>query len=209
MFGKSTHRRPFNSPGRVLGMAGLEAPSAPGTGIPTPPTLKPPSKEYLERMQREPSKDYLMGQSNSGAASPVRIRSAGSSLTKEEAAKLRSSGLLASVPAFWRRPMRWAWVSEAAHRKLSVATRHSSRNLPCQTPRHFLPHHRPRTARPSAPRLLPSTGSSSSARWWPSMKAALATALMRQRANMARPAEGTRSRTPGPCSTEEAACSLK
>ena len=50
-------------------------------------------------MQREPSKDYLMGQSNSGAASPVRIRSAGSSLTKEEAAKLRSSGLLASVPA--------------------------------------------------------------------------------------------------------------
>jgi hypothetical protein len=80
-------------------MAGLEAPSAPGTGIPTPPTLKPPSKEYLERMQREPSKDYLMGQSNSGAASPVRIRSAGSSLTKEEAAKLRSSGLLASVQA--------------------------------------------------------------------------------------------------------------
>ena len=80
-------------------MAGLEAPSAPETGIPTPPTLKPPSKEYLERMQREPSKDYLMGQSNSGAASPVRIRSAGSSLTKEEAAKLRSSGLLASVPA--------------------------------------------------------------------------------------------------------------
>ena len=50
-------------------------------------------------MQREPSKDYLMGQSNSGAASPVRIRSAGSSLTKEEAAKLRSSGLLASVQA--------------------------------------------------------------------------------------------------------------
>ena len=49
-------------------------------------------------MQREPSKDYLMGQSNSGAASPVRIRSAGSSLTKEEAATLRSSGLLASVP---------------------------------------------------------------------------------------------------------------
>ena len=79
-------------------MAGLEAPSAPGTGIATPPTLKPPSKEYLERMQREPSKDYLMGQSNSGAASPVRIRSAGSSLTKEEAATLRSSGLLASVP---------------------------------------------------------------------------------------------------------------
>ena len=66
--------------------------------MPTPPSLKPPSKEYLERMQREPSKDYLMGQSNSGAASPVRIRSAGSSLTKEEAAKLRSSGLLASVP---------------------------------------------------------------------------------------------------------------
>ena len=77
-------------------MAGLEAPAAPETGIPTPPTLKPPSKEYLERMVRTPSKEYLMGQGNFGAASP--LRSAGSSLTKEEAATLRSSGFLASVP---------------------------------------------------------------------------------------------------------------
>ena len=64
-----------------------------------PPSLRPPSKEYLERMVRTPSKEYLMGQGNSGAASRLRIRSAGSSITKEEAAKLRSSGLLAPVPA--------------------------------------------------------------------------------------------------------------
>ena len=67
--------------------------------MPAPPDLKPPSKEYLERMVRTPSKEYLMGQGNFGAASPLRIGSAGSSLTKEEAAKLRSSDLLASVPA--------------------------------------------------------------------------------------------------------------
>ena len=67
--------------------------------MPAPPDLKPPSKEYLERMVRAPSKEYLMGQGNSGAASPVRLRSAGSSLTKEEAAKLRNFGLLSSVPA--------------------------------------------------------------------------------------------------------------
>ena len=68
--------------------------------MPAPPSLKPPSKAYLERMVKSPSKEYLMGQSNSsGAASPVKIRSAGSSLTKEEAAKLRSTGLLSSVPA--------------------------------------------------------------------------------------------------------------
>ena len=67
--------------------------------MPAQPSLKPPSKEYLERMASAPSKEYLMGQGNSGAASPVKIRSAGSSLTREEAAKLRSSGLLASVPA--------------------------------------------------------------------------------------------------------------
>ena len=67
--------------------------------MPAQPSLKPPSKAYLERMASAPSKEYLMGQSNSGTASPVKIRSAGSSLTREEAAKLRSSGLLASVPA--------------------------------------------------------------------------------------------------------------
>ena len=78
---------------RGKGMASAEV------SMPAPPDLKPPSKEYLERMVRAPSKEYLMGQGNSGAASPVRLRSAGSSLTKEEAAKLRNFGLLSSVPA--------------------------------------------------------------------------------------------------------------
>ena len=64
--------------------------------MPAQPSLKRPSKEYLERMVNAPSKEYLMGQ-NSGAASPVKIRSAGSSLTKEESAKLRSTGLLSSA----------------------------------------------------------------------------------------------------------------
>ena len=56
------------------GVIGESGPAGASTEIsmPAQPSLKPPSKAYLERMANAPSKEYLMGQGNSGAASQVK-----------------------------------------------------------------------------------------------------------------------------------------
>ena len=71
-----------------------------------------------------------MGQSNSGSSTPVKLRSAGSSLTKEEAAKLRSAGLISSVPTSPKKASETGVVLTEYHKlQLALQAKHVEATL--------------------------------------------------------------------------------